>query len=180
MTSNQKNVTIFSLVVALGISLFSKILFNFDVGPSQLQNAPEYVKKFRDRLSIFPATKSYGSYYDVIPLKDYLNKIEEIEKQTSANGSSTPPPGYKWVVGFYWIRQKDVKGPNNKKDSIFKHDFCMVPTLVDTLDARKVKDYFSYSNNHYYNHTNDALKIVKFALPNPHTSNAYDAGQLWP
>ena len=57
MTSNQKNVTIFSLVVALGISLFSKILFNFDVGPSQLQNAPEYVKKFRDRLSIFPDSK---------------------------------------------------------------------------------------------------------------------------
>jgi hypothetical protein len=135
------------------------------VGPIDEQTAVKNVAKFRGQITI-PTTKSYGVYYDSAEIRHYLDSIYPKTKDSIL--PSRLHPGYVWKVGFYWMMTKD-------SDSITKHDFCVMPILVNQISKKVVIDYFNDGN--YYTHPKYLSSPL---ITGGDPGNAYDAGTLWP
>ena len=133
------------------------------IGPLDEAVAIKNVAKFRATITI-PAKKSFGVYYDSTEIRFYLDSIYPRIKATI--GAMTPPAGYMWKVGFYWMMTKD------KLDKITKHDFCVMPVLVSMTDPKDVIDYYIDTKGMYQHPADSLLKLTG--------GNAYDEGQLWP
>jgi hypothetical protein len=115
--------------------------------------------------------------YDSSDISNYFSCIWPTLTQT------TPPNGYHWAVGFYFVRKYD----STKQDTVL--DFYVTPTLVDSTigHIRHAIDFGTeHDNKLYYQHDPKYPCASHQGALNPQTGsgsdagNAYDAGELWP
>lgn len=163
-----------SIILITGGYLLIRLMMNqelFHPDPQPVSHAPEKVEKYRNGFTL-RRKKSRGIYYSPEGFKKYLDSFDQlISNAASASTTANKPKELAWMLGFYWMLKED-------EDGIYKHDFCMVPTLVDTSkpNSRIVYDYFDPANDNYYNHEHDNGIFTK---PGGGT-NPYNEGQLWP
>jgi hypothetical protein len=152
--------------------------------PGVAKNAPDQITKFRKKL-LYNRSKSFGVWFDIKSFKEYMDSFPYYIDTTASEAVKTKKIdidslNLKWVIGFYWMLKKDSP---TSKDSVYKHDFCMVPTLVDKKDPRNVKDYFNTANDRFYYHGRDSLiktRVWRLTRGDDDDPNPYDEGQLWP
>lgn len=173
----KTNIIIIILPVLIIIIIFLLSSQSLLEPPSPLNNAPAKVDKFRTAITL-RREKSKGVYYRIEDLQSYLNNFSKYVSQTgnaSNNNINHPPVGYTWAVGFYWTMKEDYDTLNR---NIIKHDYCIVPTLIDTIHPKRVLDYFDdfkkTKDKWIYNHTFDTSSTIS------DQTNPKDNGQLWP
>lgn len=112
---------------------------------------------------------SKGVWYDTADIKKYIDSTYPlIIKRLTKDGSGTPPQGYEWKLGFYWMMTAD------KFDGKTKRDFCVMPILVSKLKGdNKYQSIDYFDDKTIYRHTSpEELRAGN--------GNAYDNGQMWP
>lgn len=140
------------------------------IDPSDDPPATDNVESYRAWIRHPFQKVSKGLWFDSASIRGYLDTIyprlvNRFMKMDTNHKIDTSK--YKWVIGFYWMRKTD--NDDNKR----KHDFYVVPTLVNKNNPKDVLDYFD-SNVRQYFHPSPTDR------PASTGGNAYNAGQLWP
>ena len=144
-------------------------------------------KRNNFRRGIHLPNRSMGVYYKPEDVSTYLGTywVQLLARQKKYQDSVIQAnPGFfhyercKWVIGFYWM-EKDRKN----MFSANRHDFYVIPTLLDTLDPKNpvVVDYFEDEKRVYYHGTpNPKTSENKARVLDTDNAVAFDEGQLWP
>lgn len=165
VTIGKKNIIIAGLIVALMICLY--LLFGHLCATEQKfdrryknEDAWNNIARFRRMPSGSIYSKADMIYYDVETVKEYVN-----EKFPAIVNELELPPNCKWVLGFYFMRTKNVNGKP-------RTSFFVVPTLLEISGKDTTVIDFYGDRDRYIKKT--GAKIL------PDDSLAYDAGHMWP
>jgi hypothetical protein len=159
---DAKTIIIIILTLALAFCIFLLLHRNAGDGfGGKISNkdAIENIGKYRNSISINPKTKVI--WYDSATIRAYLDTAF-YPIRSALTGDPTCKT-CKWVVGFYFAKEK-IAGSQ-------RTDFYVIPTYVDTVTGIP-RDFFDQNHRGVY-----TRKILGSFDDD---SIAYNTGHLWP